>query len=113
MLSELDKGRSLLEQIHLQSTSRWYRAGVVTALHELREQKNHLDSILFEDRLDDLNYYPVEFDGRPDVMCNGVIQATHDFRGNQLDDLTDLNFKSSWLSFSLIATDDGGVADFC
>ena len=113
MMRDLDKGRPLLEQYHLQATSGWYRTGVLAALKELRDQKKQLDSILFEDSVDDLNYYAVEFDTRPEVMCSGVSQATHDFRGNQLDDLTDLNVKSSWLSFSLIATDGGGAAVFC
>ena len=110
---DLDKGRPLLEQYQLQRMNHWYKAGVLAALKELRKQKQHYDSILFENRLDYLNYYVAEFDSRPEVMCSGINQATHDFRGNQLDDLTNMNSESDWHSFSLIATDYGGAAVFC
>ena len=55
-----------------------------------------------------LAHFVVLFTGIPEVMRSGVVQATHDFRGNKIAELGHLNIQADWLTLSLIATDDGG-----
>ena len=60
----------------------------------------------------ELAHYVVLVPSIPEVMCSGVVQATHDFHGNKLAELGHLHTLVHWLTFSLIATDDGGAAVF-
>ncbi len=74
--------------------------------------KSRYDEVLFEERFDNLDYYVVEFSKSPEVMCSAIHQSTHDFRGSRIHELGHLDIPASWLTFSLIATDDGGAAVF-
>ena len=66
----------------------------------------------FGGRSNDLGYFIATFRKSPEILCSGVLQATHDFRGNVIQDLGYLNIPADWLTFSLVATGDGGAAVF-
>ena len=109
---DFDRGQSISVQQAIQEEVFLRSLGADTALKELNLLKERYDKVLFEERLDDLDYYVVSFSKSPEVMCSATSQSTHDFRGNCIDDLGPLSAPASWMTFSLIATDDGGAAVF-
>ena len=109
---ELDKGTPVVVQRQIQEEIYLHQAGVSKAINELLGLKARYDQILQEGHFENLGYYTVKFNALPEVMCSAVAQATHDFSGNSLHQLGYLDTPASWLTFSLIATDDGGAAVF-
>ena len=82
------------------------------AIEELEAMKSHYEKVIFGGHSSELHHYMAAFDRVPEVMCSGVVQATHDFRGNLIGNLANLNEAADWLSFALIDTDFGGAAIF-
>ena len=112
ILRDFDKGQSdLFQQIHQESLS-GRDDGVNTSIQELQLLKNRYDKAFFKKDFGDFAYYVVTFNTKPEVMCSGALQSTHDFQGNKIAELGYLNIPADWLAFSLIATDDGGAAVF-
>ena len=107
-----DKGQPIHIQREVQEEISLHASGITKALKELKLLKHRYDMVLFEGRFDDLGYYIVGFDKNPSVMCSSTAQATHDFRGTQIHELGRSNIPANWLTFSLIATDDGGASVF-
>ena len=75
-------------------------------------QKSRYEEMLFSKNYTNVAHYVVFFPSTPEVMCSGIAQATHDFLGKKIAELGHLNISADWLTFSLIATDDGGAAVF-
>ena len=106
-----DKGTPLIYQRLHQEAVSLHQTGVSKAIDELTSLKDWYDNILYKEHADNLGYYVVGFNKNPEVMCSATAQATHDFSGNKVHELG-LNNSAGWLTFSLIATDDGGAAVF-
>ncbi len=109
---ERDKGMPLTFQWRWQNAVAIHNSGVSKAIEEVNSLKGRYERVVFEKCFSELDYYMVKFNGSLEVMCSGTAQATHDFRGNRIDQLGYLNLAANWLTFSLIATDDGGAAVF-
>ena len=109
---DLDKGQPLHIQQKMQEAFFLHDIGVKKALMELNLLKRQYDRMLFKGGLDDLDYYVLTFRGSPEVMCSATHQSTHDFLGNCIHTLGNLTIPASWMTYSLIATDDGGAAIF-
>ena len=90
----------------------WWESGVLKSIEEIQELKSFYEALVFGPSLKNMGYYVVFFDRPPEIMCTGALQATHDFAGKQITELGDLAVPAHWLTFSLIATDDGGAAVF-
>ena len=112
ILKDMDKGQPLpVQRVHQEALS--YRdSGAAKAIEELSLLKMRYEKMLLSKNYTELAYYVVLFTGMPVVMCCGVVQATHDFRGYKIAELGHLNMPADWLTFSLIATDEGGAAVF-
>ena len=112
ILRDFDKGQPVpFQQIH-QEAFNLRDSGVSKAIDELRSLKSYYDGVIFERGFDGLDYYVATFSKTPEVMCSGTTQVTHDFRGKKFAELGHLDVQANWLTFSLIATDDGGAAIF-
>ena len=109
---ELDRGQPLLLQRAMQEAFTLHNVGVRKAIEELEAMKSHYDKVIFDGLSKELDHYIATFDRVPDVMCSGVVQATHDFQGNLIGNLGNLSEAADWLSFALIDTDSGGAAIF-
>lgn len=105
----LDKGKSLSRQIEIQDIADQFLIGVEAGLNDLMTIKARYDEILIKHDYTAVRYYVIVLEEVPDFVCSGFTQAVYDFHGNQLQDLADLNIISENLSFSIIATDFGGV----
>lgn len=109
---DMDKGLpSSIQQMH-QEMVMLFQAGVSKAIKELTALKDLYDDFVFRRAYEKLGHYVVGFRNTPDFMSSAVAQATHDFRGRVVQRLGDLSESAGWLTFSLIATDDGGAAVF-
>ena len=112
ILRDFDRGHLVpFQQVH-QEALNLRDSGVNKAIDEIQTLKRHYDKALFKRDFGSLGYYVVTFNKNPDVMCSGTAQVTHDFRGNKIAQLGHLDTPANWLTFSLIATDDGGSSVF-
>ena len=109
---EMDKGEPIGFQEILQEALSIRDSGARKAVEELQDIKRHYDEVISQRRFTELGYYLVTFGSTPDVMCSGVAQVTHDFRGCEIARLGNLKVPANWLTFSLVATDEGGAAVF-
>ena len=112
LLKEMDKGQPLSVQRFHQEALSIRDLGAGKAIEELEQQKSRYEKMLFSKNYTNLAHYVVFFPSTPEVVCSGIAQATHDFFGNKVAELGHLNISADWLTFSLIATDDGGAAVF-
>ena len=111
-IKEMDKGQSILVQQFHQEALSYRDSGAEKAIQELTLQKSRYEEMLFSKNYTNLAHYVVFFPSIPEVMCSGIAQATHDFLGNKIVELGHLSVSADWMTFSLIATDDGGAAVF-
>jgi len=105
----LDKGKPLSRQIEIQDIADQFLIGVEAGLNDLTTIKARYDEILIKHDYTDVKYYIIFLKEVPDFVCSGFTQPVYDYHGNHLQDLSDLNIISENLSFSIIATDFGGV----
>ena len=111
-LRDFDRGLPVpFQRIHQEALS-VRDSGVNKSIEELHSLKGHYEKMILGKDPAGLGYYVVKFDNTPEVMCSGITQVTHDFQGNKVAELGRLDVPANWLTFSLIATDDGGAAVF-
>ncbi len=111
-LRTYDRGRHLPLQVALQEAVSLRDSGARKASTELQSLKALYERMIFERRFGELGYFVVSFGTTPEMASTGAIQATHDFRGNNVHQLGRLGVRSDWLTFTLIPTDSGGAAVF-
>ncbi len=109
---DFDKGRPPLEQLAQQKWNRIYNAGLAAGVKELKQLRSQYQHMITNGRFDEIDHYVLEFGNRPEIVCSGTTQSTHDFRGRLLQDLADLHLEPSQKTFALLATDRGGAAVF-
>ena len=109
---ESDREQPILAQVAMWEAHSIFESGVRKAIEELEVLKRLYDQVLFEERFDYFDYYVVQFGQSPEIMCNAIGQATHDFHGRRIHKLGNLTIRSNSLAFSLCATDEGGAAIF-
>jgi hypothetical protein len=105
----LDKGKTLRQQIEIQDIADGYLLGVESSLEELSAIKIRYDEALVKCDYKSVRYYAIILDDFPTFVCSGFTQPIYDFHGNQLQDLADLSTVSENLAFSVIATNTGGI----
>lgn len=105
----LDKGKSLAQQINVQDIADGFLLGVDAALNDLTTIKISYDEALINQDYKKVMYYAIILEDTPKFVCSGFTQPIYDFHGNQLQDLANLNIISENLAFSVIATNSGGA----
>ena len=111
-LKDFDRGSPVRYQQAYQRALSFRDAGIEVSIQELEEAKELYQNAIFENQHENISYYVVFFDKHPDLLCSGICQATHDFRGRELFNLADLTTPASWVAFSLIVSGAGGAAVF-
>ena len=112
LLQELDRGRSLEEQMYLQSFKAALGTGLTTGYHDLRKNKIVYDRMLERKQYDDVRAFIIEFESPPPVMCSGSVLPEQDFDGNVLQDLGDLDRTMDTLTFTSFYGGSRGVVVF-
>lgn len=108
---EVDRGLPLETQRRVQDEFSDYCAGVAAKRSWSAHDKAAHDQILLVQDFARVGGYIVRLDCAPTVMCTGVFLPEYDFTARQLQDLTSSTCLDS-ISFSLIATHDGGAGVF-
>ena len=88
------------------------RIGAQKSQAELEQAKKEFHEVVMGPNLHRVSSYVVELSNTPEVMCSATSQTTHDFRGNRLANLADFDRTMNWTTFSLLATNTGGVIVF-
>lgn len=112
-MRSLDSGKPLDEQIRIQAFTRDFHSGEEAGLRDYQFHKTAFDAVLISQSFSDVRYYAIVFGNTPDLLCSGAIYPEYNFRGDALQDLSDLNKTLDILSYSLITTNNGGAAIFC
>ena len=112
ILRDLDKGQPFPAQVMHQEAVSLYESGLLKSIEEIQVLKSIYASFVFEKSFSNIGYYVVTFDRPPEIMCTGAVQATHDFEGNKIAELGHLDIPAHWMTFSFLATDNGGAAVF-
>lgn len=107
-----DKGRDFPVQLQIQEFIQLMRLGIETSIRDLCRHKTAFDDDLVAGDFSKIRYVAIHLDRVPDLMCSGTVQPTYTFDGRKIQDLAKLNMQLEALSFSLAATDSGGVAVF-
>lgn len=112
---QADRGESIFAQRAIQSTLDDYTRGVEAGLKDIKYIKTKMDNILQSGVFDNVLFYNTRFNEIPDFMCSGSILVEMDFAGNILQDFEEfgkIDKRLEYISFSLIGTDEGGLASF-
>ena len=112
LFQDLDKGWSVEEQIHFQSTNQALSLGARTGYRDIVSHKSDYDQILLKGRFEDVRGYVIEFATPPSLMCSGSIFPEQDFSGAVLQDLWRLSKTPDLLTFSSFYGGESGVVVF-
>jgi hypothetical protein len=111
----LDRGKTINEQKMIQQYLDWSEAMTKAGLEDLDHQKTLYDNALLAHDFSDVQYYAINIQNTPEIMCCGTDHLRVDFNGNVLQDINDPKLKHVRLkmfSFSIIGTDSGGTIVF-
>lgn len=111
-MKQADRGKSPLDQQDIQSMVFHHSLGVDAGMRDVTIYKNKLDTILNTKNFNNINAFIINFQKIPSVFCSAGIFPECDFQGNQLQDLFDLETTPDLLTFSTIATKNGGAVVF-
>lgn len=108
-----DAGADIAKQIWWQDFVSTIERGEKSSLRHLEQYKlSSYDRCLINDNYSDVHYYVVRIGITPDFLCSGTVFPDYDFYGHRLQTLTDLDEVPQLITFSIIATDNGGAAIF-
>jgi hypothetical protein len=108
----LDKGMDQLGQLLYQIETQIAGTGTKVGLEDIKEEKSAYDRMLLDGDFRDLKYYIIEIAEIPQIMSSAGYSVSHDFYGNKIQDLTDLNKHVDSMSYSVIPTHTGGAIVF-
>jgi len=111
-MKQADRGKSPPEQIDIQSMASALELGTEAGVRDATIYKNKFDVILTTKNFLNINAFILNFKKTPSVFCSAGIFPECDFQGNHLQDLFDLKTTPDLLTFSTIATKNGGAAVF-
>lgn len=111
-MKSYDRGKPVSQQIAIQETMEAHATGYEASMRDMGEHKRQFDSMLAARDYTDIRAYIVTFQNKPDILCAGAIYPECDFAGLRLQDLGNLGKKMELMTFSLIATDNGGAFVF-
>ncbi|MDZ4658473.1 MAG: hypothetical protein SH868_12920 [Bythopirellula sp.] len=108
-ISQLDKGRSLPDQVDFQSSLQSMFVGQTVGLRDLKQRKDAFDKLLVNGNHQDANFYVIETTVTPDVMATFGVTLEFDFEGNRLQNLSDLDKTLESIYITILATESGGA----
>ena len=88
------------------------RAGGESSLKKQASYKAQYDNALLNSDFSRTSYYMFEFRNTPDFLCSGCLYPEFDFQGQMLQDLSNLVSLLDHTAFTIIVTQEGGVAVF-
>ena len=86
-LRQVDRGKTLTEQIRIQTLVNSLESGTDIALRSTEYYKRIFDEMLVNGNYSGVEGYVIEFDDAPTVLCSGAIFPVQDFDGVELQEL--------------------------
>lgn len=108
----LDRGKSREEQMMIQFQVHHLNEGNIIGLRDLKHYKAAYDNALVNEDFSDVCYYIVRLSTTPEFLCAAPHMPDLDFNGRVLQDILDTSRIVDHLTFSLIATENGGAVVF-
>ena len=108
----VDRGRSVLDQMELQTQIAAYELGVRTSVRDMEKHKAEYDSALLARDFSQVRAFQVSFASVPEILCAGALYPECDFDGKSIGNLANLDRTPELITFSLISTDTGGAFVF-
>ena len=111
-MSHLDAGMPLEMQIAFQKEFASRSKFTMQGLEDVQYCKRELDIALRARDYSRIDYYVVEFDSLPEVMCSGAKTPTVDIAGQAIQSLELSNANVDSITLNIVATEHGGAAVF-
>jgi len=98
--NNMDRGRTLEDQLGIQTLAFFFNMGVSAGLKDSEHHKELYDQVLLSNQFDSVRSLRISIDGPPPVMASGGIFPEVDFKGNELQDLLDLEMTPDQINFT-------------
>ena len=109
---DMDEGKTLAEQVQIQAMAQPLNIGLEAGARDTNYYKSIYDDILERRGFNTVRGYIIEFDTVPPVMCSGAVYPEQDFKGVELQDVTDLRNTPDLLCFTSFHGGERGVVTF-
>jgi hypothetical protein len=107
-----DRGKALPEQVKIQTMLSALAKAYEASVSDLEVRKQKFESMLLAGDYSELQGYLVTFADAPEILCAGGLFPECDFAGQALPYLGDFSKTLDQITFSLIATEQGGAFIF-
>lgn len=112
LLKDVGKGKPIDEQIRIRTMNHFYGKGVKAGVRDAKIYKEKYENILISENYSAVKAYIIFFKKTPSVLCSAGIFPECDFHGNSLQNVFDLEVTNDLITFSSIATNEGGAVVF-
>ena len=112
ILNDADKGKTPAEQYMIQASSQIYSIGLHAGAEEAGQDKSRYDNILESEDFNTVRGYIIEFEAPPPVMCSGAVYPEQDFKGVELQDISNLSITPEFIGFASFYGGKHGVVAF-
>ena len=109
---DMDKGKNPKEQLSVQILNQWLEVGFESGLRNLTHYKSVYDDILQRQEFHAVRAYIIEFGIPPPVMCSAGVYPKQDFKGVELQDVSDLSNTPDLLCFTSFYKGNRGAVVF-
>jgi hypothetical protein len=109
LLKETDKGKDIQSQRLIQEFILTYKQGTERGLATLESHFNEYVEKYVAQDFGGIRFLVIYMNNVPEIMFSGGFYPEFNFRGQLLQDLSDLTKKTDLLTQSSFATDDGGA----
>ncbi|MFC1864488.1 YecA family protein [Chloroflexota bacterium] len=109
---QTDRGKGKNEQRMIQSFNASFDTGVSAGLKDMEYHKQLYDKVLLNKDFKDIRAYVLVFDQPPPVMCSSVYSLEHDFKGNMLQDLNNLDVIVRQITYTSFYSEGHGFIVF-
>lgn len=111
-MKNMDRGKPLIYQVNFQEHMQLYELGVRTAIAELSVIKRNLDCRLLNKKYDAYDFLVIESPKPIPVAVSSIVNPTCDFKGNFLQDLSNLRIIPEYLAFNAFSSNNKGFVVF-
>ncbi len=112
IIRDMDKGKPLARQVELQEMASALEIANEAVGRDNFYYKSIYDDILERREFNTVRAYIIEFETAPPVMCSGAVYPEQDFKGVELQDLTDLGKIPALLCCTSFYGGERGVVAF-
>lgn len=109
---DADKGKTPEEQSKIQAFTQTYKIGLDAGTEEASQYKSRFDNSLESGDFNTAQGYIIEFEAPLPVMCSGTVYPEQDFKGVELQDISNLSITPDLICFASFYGGKHGVVAF-